>query len=435
MKRVFLGIGVVAGVVVFGALPYFNPDRVAFRYAPDQVVQMPLGWLLLLAFAVGAGLVAGGFALREVGVSLAKWPARQRERKDRRVAELEEEGLRALWDGEVERARSLLSKAWRARPASGVAAMALAGAYVETGELDRARQALEEAVGRAPTDPDLRTALAEILRRLERHEEAIRILETVRVQHPRAPRVLAALRDLYQERGQWTNAVEVQRIYLEVVSRTPRASEERDRLLQLQYQAAAEIEDVDRRRQALEDVVRADGVFVPALVSLGDALVASDRQADALRLWERAFRRTPRVIFVERLLEHHASTRDRQRDLALLRKHCDQMQGSAGDSLRLLAARLFLQDDNAEAAAGELELLERRDSPQGRRLWAEVYRKRGDVTAAYEEAAAVADALGASLDGYYCIDCGMRFSAWTGYCARCRRWDTVRSNAEPLPAA
>ena len=110
------------------------------------------------------------------------------------------------------------------------------------------------------------------------------MLETVRVQHPRAPRVLISLRELYRETGRWKEAADVQALYLQTLPAEAQAAE-RERLVQFRYQAALALPDPDARLTALDAVVQSDRTFIPALVSLGDALVAAGprrRGAEAL---------------------------------------------------------------------------------------------------------------------------------------------------------
>ena len=57
-------------------------------------------------------------------------------------------------------------------------------------------------------------------------------------------------------------------------------------------------------------------------------------------------------------------------------------------------------------------------------LWAEVHRRRGNHSLAAES---YARALGADLGvvaPFACSECGQTSDAWTGYCAKCRRWNT-----------
>jgi tetratricopeptide (TPR) repeat protein len=298
---------------------------------------------------------------------------------------------------------------------------------MDTGEYGGAQEVLEAAVGEDAGDPDLRYALGETLRRRGRTSDAIRMLETVRVQHPRAPRVLISLRELYRESGQWEQAAGLEDAYLQTLPVEVRGGE-RERLVQFRYQAAVALPGAAARLAALDAVVRSDRAFVPAQVSLGDALVEAGRIDEARKLWEKAFKASPRLVFVERLLASATSRRERERALALLGKHSDRVDP---DGMHLLLASSALADDRLDAAERELAAVADQDAATVQRGWAELYHRRGDSTAAWTALSRAADRLGAAATDHCCTVCGRFSEAWVGYCEGCERWDTYRSGPEP----
>jgi lipopolysaccharide biosynthesis regulator YciM len=250
------------------------------------------------------------------------------------------------------------------------------------------------------------------------------MLETVRVQHPRAPRVLISLRELYRESGRWHDAAAVQDIYVQTLPAEARAGE-RERLTRFRYQAALGLSDSAARLAALDAVVQGDRTFVPALVSLGDALAANGRADEAQKLWEKAFRSHPRLVFIERLLAQDASPRSRA--VALLGKYRDQLDA---DSVRLLLARTALAEDKLEHAAAQLDAITRPDTPTVQRTRAELLHRQGEHAQAWEMLRRAADHLGAGATDHRCLACGRFSETWAGYCEGCEQWDTYRSGVE-----
>jgi len=432
MKRVLIVIGAALLVAVFGAVVLLNPGEVEFRPTHIHSFRPTLGLLVIFTFAAGLLIAVLGGSMRTLGSALANWRARRAARLAARAGEWHETGEQLGWGGELERSRALLRKAWKRQPRNGAAALALASSYMDTGEYAAAQEVLSAAVAADANDPDLRYALGEALRRRGDSGEAIRMLETVRVQHPRAPRVLVSLRELYRERGAWSEAADVQEAYLQTLPNDSRGSE-RDRLARFRYQAALALPDSAARLNALDAVVQADRAFVPALVSLGDALVASGRADEALKLWEKAFKHQPRLVFIERMLEQDASPRSRA--VTLLGKYRDQLDP---DSVRLLFTRVALGDGDLPRAATELAAVGRQDSPTVQRARAEILHRRGEHVQAWEALRRAADHLGALATDHRCVECGRHSEAWTGYCDGCERWDTYRSGSElseaPAPA-
>lgn len=430
MKRALAFVGIVVFVALFGAIVVLNPGEVDFRPTHIHSFRPMLGVLLIFVFVAGAVLAVLGGSLRQLSGSLSGWRGRRAARAAAQAGEWHQSGEALAWGGELERSRALLRKAWRKRPGNSAAALALASSYMDTGEYAAAQEVLEAAVGEDAGDPDLRYALGEALRRRGRTGEAIRMLETVRVQHPRAPRVLISLRELYRESGQWEQAAGLEDVYLQTVPADVRTGEQA-RLVQFRYQAAVALPDAAARLAALDAVVRSDRAFVPAQVSLGDALADAGRLDEARKLWEKAFKTSPRLVFVERLLAHADSRRERERALALLGKHSDRVDP---DGLHLLLARSALADDRLDVAERELAAVADQDAVTVQRGWAELHHRRGDTSAAWAALSRAADRLGAAAADHRCSACGRFSEAWVGYCEGCERWDTYRSGAEQADA-
>lgn len=426
MKRLLLFGGILLLIAAFGAIVVLNPGAVEFHPTHVHSFRPMLGLLLIFTFCAGALVAVLGGSLRHLGTALASWRARRAERVAAQAGAWHQTGEELAWGGDLARSRALLQKAWKRHPGNSGAALALASSYLDTGEYAAAQTVLEAAAAENAHDPDLRYALGETLRRRGEHAEAIRMLETVRVVHPRAPRVLVSLRELYRETGRWEEGARVQEVYVQTLPSDARQAEA-ERLLHFRYQAACAMTDPGARLAALDALVQRDRTFVPALVSFGDALVAVGRLDEAQRVWERAFKSQPRLVFLERLLAYDAHS---PRAATLLAKYRDQLEP---DSVRLLHARVALADGAVDRAVAELEAIHRLDGAEVQRTWAEVFHRRGEHDQAWAALRRATDHLGALETDHRCIVCSKVVGAWSGYCDGCERWDTYRSTTE-LPA-
>jgi uncharacterized protein HemY len=426
MKRV---LAVVVGVAMICLVAYFswlNPAAVEFRFTPARSIQAPLGVLMILAFVVGVLLVLTTVMIQAGRRAFATWRQERQQRRSERLDDWEARGRDLIWNGEHQQGRSLLHKAWHRRPENAHALLALARSFRDTGELERARQLLHDAAAEHGLNPEVLLALAEAHEAAGDRVAALAVLERLRALRPESPRALRALRDAYTDAERWADAAAAQEAVLKQVRDTEQGTRERTTLTALRYQAAIHLDDAEGRVQALEALADSRGGSVPIWVSLGDALLANGRPDEASAVWERALRTQPRTVFVERLGSIAAEERHRERLRGLLRKlRSDQIRP---DVVRLLSARLYLQDGNAEQAVRELEALQ---NPAGappvlHRLWADVYRRRGQLEQAV---VAYANSHGAQL-GYHCNACGRSAPAWQGYCGCCGHWDSYRCEAE-----
>lgn len=427
MKRGLLVLGGLALIALFSLLIALNPGEVEFRPTHLHHFRPMLGVLLVLTFCAGIALVLLGGGMRQLSLRLAEWRARRGAKAAVQAAAWHAEGEAAAWAGELDRSRALMRKAWRRQAGNGSAALALASSYLDTGEYAAAQEILQAALEEDANDADLRYALGETLRRRGETREAIRMLETLRVRFPHAPRVLISLRELYRDAERWKDAADVQAAYVETLPAAARGAEQ-TRLVELRYQAAIGLPDPADRVAALDTVVQSDRAFVPALVSLGDALCDSGRADEAMKLWEKAARGQPRLVFIERLLAHERSAREHERILALLGRQWSDIQG---DGARLILARSALASGAFEVAERELRAIGGQQAPTVQRAWAELHHQRGDHAAAWTAISTAADRLGAGAADHRCTACGRASEAWVGYCGGCGRWDTYRASGEP----
>jgi len=237
---------------------------------------------------------------------------------------------------------------------------------------------------------------------------------------------LRALRAGYIDAGRWREATSVQEALLGELRDAQQTERERNFLTVLRYQASRDLADVTARTQALETLADTRFPAVPVLVGLGDALSAGGRADEASAVWERALRTTPRTVLVERLAAIATEGRHRDRLRTLLRKlHPDQV---VADNVHVITAQLYLQDGGVDDAARELSAVQHPDDAPAllHRLWADVYRRRGDHERAL---ASYARSVGGA-SSYCCTACRCITNEWIGYCSQCGGWDSYRAAVE-----
>ncbi len=374
----------IALIISFVAFAYtMNPNDVDFRLSPSMTNRMPLGLLLVATMVLGAVLAVLATTVQQMNERMATWAQRRKARQEAQIEELNQSGAALAWDGEIERSRSLLKKAWRRDPHNKEAALALAECYADTGEYEAAQQALEAAVAEEASDPDLRYALGEALRLGGRTEDAIRMHETVRVQYPHAPRVLVSLRQLYAESGRWKEAVEVQERYIAELASSEGIHRERERLRDFRYQAAMQIDDGPARIAALESLLEEHRDFAPAVASIGDAMLADGRGGEAVKTWERAFKKQASIGLAEKMLGQQENASGRQRIVALVNKYAQHLDP---DRVRVLRANAALADDQLDTAQQELETVADAAQSEVQKAWADLYQKRGEIERAWQTA-------------------------------------------------
>jgi tetratricopeptide (TPR) repeat protein len=427
MRRILavLGAAVFVSAVVY--LVSVNLEVTEFRLTPNAVLSFPLGGLMVASFLSGAMLVFLVALMQTARRAVSNWRQTRQRRKRERIDTWEERGEELMWQGDAKQGRSLLEKAWRNRPTSTYAVLALAASYRATGELRREQQFLAEAAGKIHhTNPDILLALAQAHEAAGDQGASLEVLERLRALHPRAPRVLAALRDAYIAAGRWQDAVAPQEALISEIRDPDQSAREQELLTIVRYQASLQIDDAATRVAVLDALSERRSTIVPVAVSLGDALLAAGRVDEAVAVWERGLRSKPRSIFVQRLTD--LATEMKQRD-----RVCGVMHKLRGDTVRadhvhLLTAYVQLLNDKVPEATKEIELVADPDAAPAflHHVRGEICRRRGQLEEAIKELVRA----NSNPWSYTCMKCGHSCTECEGRCPTCGGWDTHRAAVE-----
>jgi uncharacterized protein HemY len=426
MRRFFLilaGIAVVCAVTYLG---WLNPGRVEIHLTPTRVVQPPLAAALVFAFLIGVTSILTGIVVQSTSRSLRAWWSGRSTRRDARADDFEQRGQAMIWAGDDPGGRALLLRAWRRSPSHRRAVLLAAESHLHHGDAAAAESLLREAAERNGNDPETLLLLSEAYAQCGDTAGAIHALERIRAQHPRAARVLARLRDRYVAAGRWPEAAQVQGDYLRTLNRSESIARERERLRGLRYEAALTRQAVAERISALEELLDAHPGFVPAVVSLGDAVAQAVGAPDAVEIWQRALRITPRTVLVERLLQHAEPA-----GWAAIRQQLRKLRPSQtrGECVSFWQIRAHTVDTPPVDSLARLDQL-----PANVRATIPCQRFRGELLAQLgqlEQALAeYGAALGNAVPVYCCRTCREGAPAWRGRCPRCGDWDSDRSCIE-----
>jgi len=424
-------IGIAAALVTLagGYLVFLNPDPVTIHLAADRTVTAPLAKALLIAF--GAGALVVGLLAAARGITSA-WRTRSARRAERRAVENAAATTRArelVWTGHFAEARATLL-ARGAEPPTDTAHLALlAETYLEEADPAAARRLLERGITENGADVRLLDLLASAAEAMDDPRGAIDALERARLLQPESPRLARRLRDLHAAAGRWHDALALeQQLLLHV--RSPAALANEQRMLRgLRYQTALGEPDARLSARALRVLAREDPDFLPAWVGAGDQLLRVGRRFAARRIWERAARRRPSTVLLERLAALHTDAGNPARATRFLRRL--QRRHPTAPAVPLALARHLVSQGDVTEAAAVLDALPEplANEPSLVRLRAELYRRAGD-----QERAVAAFGRVANDDGAFeCTVCRRRSAAWQGQCAECRRWNTLATSAD-LPA-
>jgi lipopolysaccharide biosynthesis regulator YciM len=261
-----------------------------------------------------------------------------------------------------------------------------------------------------------------------RHGAALDLYRRVLRRRPTDRAALQGLRETAQAAGQFQDAVDAQQRLLAAAPPGERAGEA-ERLASLHYEWARAELDRGRPEAAiprLRSALRSARDFIPAAVTLGDALLLAGDSREAVRTWERSLEHEPSLPILARLERAHRDEGRPTRMIALYRRAVER----APDDLALAVAlgRVYLELEMLDEAADQLEKVEARapDLPAVHAYLATVFERRGEWREACAEYRRVLQ-LGRVWDWpHRCDHCGSTVAGWQDRCPACRRWNSLR---------
>jgi len=269
---------------------------------------------------------------------------------------------------------------------------------------------------------------AQDARRLSRNDEARTLYRLILQSHRGHLGALRGLRDLAAEAGRWPEALEAQQRVLGTVGSTER-SPETEWLAVIYYELGrAEVARANASGALghFRSAARADRLFLPAALALGDAYELTGDHREAVRAWERAAEVFSALPLLARLERAYRQEGRPSRMIALYRAAVER----APDDLALAVAlgRVFFELEMLDEAADQLEKVEVRvpGSPVVHALLGAVFERRGQTREAFEEYRRALQ-LGHAFDWpHRCEACGAGGPMWQDRCAQCQRWNTLR---------
>jgi len=210
----------------------------------------------------------------------------------------------------------------------------------------------------------------------------------------------------------------------------PGSSELGDSPALLHYTEGKKALEAGNPREALRhlrEALRADKLFAPAYLMMGEAYGQIGEQKDAVRTWERGAELVPIAPILKKLED---VSRAEGRPSRMIQLYQEASARAPHDrALAFHLGRVYFELSMLDDAADQFRKIEVSlpRLPQLHAYLGAIYERRGQVRQACEE---YGKALGFGLVfewPYTCATCGATASAWRDRCASCRQWNSLRS--------
>ncbi len=393
---------------------------VAVTVYPALVVALGIGFAAVLAYTLGF---------------MPAWLARGRigrgARRGRAAITLLDEALDHVARRDVARARKALHHTLDHELTHTESRLALAELHLAEGQRAKALELLEEERAANPKSVRISLAKARVLEADGRHAEAATELRRALRETGPSVGVLQALRELAERGGDWQEAYATQQHLVRLLreAKDPALEREASRLRYLRYEVARRrFEDgkTDEAISALRDILKRNAEFVPAAVTLGDALAGRGQEAEAIKVWERAFRADAQLVLLDRLEELCLKQGDPSR---MVRIYQDAIQRDPKNLvLHFMYGKFCLKLEMVDEALEQFDRVESGGVQfvELSVLRGEAFHRRKNLDAAVQEFRKAVRIEGLR---YVCRRCGASTQRWEARCASCGDWDALRSSA------
>lgn len=257
--------------------------------------QIRIGTLLLAVFLLGFFLNLLYNVYMGIRNMMRGLNASAATRAGKRISSQLQDARNLLSHGLTVQAREALEALLKERQDYTPASLLLGEVYLKQGDTDHAVKHLENLCLAKPELLEAKYQLAEALLASRDTEGAVTILKQIAGDHPKlALRALRRLRALHAEVGRWEEALEVhKRLMTRFQSELNQA--ERSQGTALLYQVGLTQVEADQYKEAaqtFQQVLKEDGNFVPAYLSLGHCMILQDQEAQGMGIWQEGFRTT-----------------------------------------------------------------------------------------------------------------------------------------------
>ncbi|MDD2320587.1 MAG: heme biosynthesis HemY N-terminal domain-containing protein [Geobacteraceae bacterium] len=417
--------------LLFSAYLYFsflNRGNITI-FLPNGVYETTVPLLVVGAILAGALVVLLANLVGLGKTRLLHWRSGRRTRGIREAEENLRQGLATLRAGDLKRARFLLEKACEKDPFSTPVYGALAELAEQEGNTEEVLKCLGKARELDEKNLELLFRSASVYEVQGDSKNAADLYDRILLLDTSNRRAMAALRELYRRQGAWREALEMQKSYLKL---TPpeRQAPEIERLIFFRYECARlslALGATEKSAAELREIISEKPSFIPAHVSLAEALKQEQKVEEATDLLKKAFQELRHPIFLIKLEDLFFSQDEPGKIAALVNFYKRRIHDNPHDLLiRLFYGKLCIRMIMAEEALIHLKVIVESgvDFPSLHILLAEAYRRTGDLDEAVSE---YRKALGVGKTHripFVCRICGHEQIEWSSFCPACGAWDS-----------
>ena len=423
-------IAILVLIAFFEYLYALNPQMVPLHYAPGQH-HILNGYLIIYifsAFLIGIALIIIIDLLKDSISGIKNLIYRRSQYIKTELDNSVARAFGAYIKGQYDKGIDLIKKYLSNYPDSISAYLLLAKIYKHKGNLKESENTLAKVLN---IEEDNVTALNEagnLYKLGNDYEKAVFYFNKALEYMPDNLYAITQLRDIFIKRGEWKNAYRMSKLFLSQSKDKEINKQEEQVMLGLKYEFGKYLleseNDAERSVKRFNQVLSQDKNFVPAYLSLGDALIKKGKINEAFELWEKAFLKTSNLALIIKI-----------EDVSIKMSHPENIikfyqeliyNNTEKWEYRFFLGKLYIRLEMIDDALAVLSLIPVsifKDNSLNL-LLAECYFKRGKYNdASVNFRKALKSSYPVKLP-FVCSDCGFVSYSYSSICPACNRWST-----------
>jgi len=428
MTRVLLLLMLVLAVALV-KLAEWNDQKVSFQIFSNKVLVLPEITLLVMAFALGAGLV---FLIHGLS-DMMRWVASLKESREEKRSERADALWKRAWTeinrSHLPQAISVLERLTALFPDHKEALLLYGDLKRSSGDTVGAIRIHRRARVFDEEDVRLILALVNDYESAGRVDDGLAMLREYFKKEGRNRDVLGHFRALLIHNERWEEALSVQTVLARTFEKGERREREIAVLVGLKFEVGSLLhgkKNSEGARRSFRGALKIDPVFTPARLGLAEAQISEGREKEGIENLVEGWERTGQTLYLVRLEEFYLEKGNPDAILSLYERAL-KSRSEKGPALRFHQARVYNRLGMEEEAMAMLESLEGQASWGGEfyHLLGDLYERHRQTESALETYKKALSLEISSDRPYFCQNCGTFYLDWKGRCSACHRWNTV----------
>jgi tetratricopeptide (TPR) repeat protein len=430
----FIGTLLLICTVIFVTLlRELNPGLITVNVLPSRSYEIATSTFMLLSLAIGAGLVFLLYVMRDVRRFLRGIGVQREQKKRMKIQELYTKGLNAMLAKRNAEAANYFQKVLAVDPNHVDTLLRMGICKLRDKIPQDAILVHQKALGLAPDNQEVLFSLAADYEETKRFDDALEMYKRILSRDSSNLTAIIRMRDLYQRLGHWEELYETQS-NLVANPLTPSELEiEHRKLVGLQYEfgrSLLEAGDLERAKKTFRGVIKLDKDFIPAYLGLGEVYLEENKAAEASELWEKAYKMTSSFLLLHRLEDLYLKQGEPGKAIELYMKAVNWKPQDV--ALKFFLGKLYYRLEMVDEAFDILSTVDWGDKefPDVHKLLGNIYLRRGSLGLAASEFKKALGFKKQIIIPYYCSNCDLRTTDWSGRCPNCGKWNTIGVNLE-----